>query len=51
MTVRAMDGAGAALLRAGALQLSRQVEVLKDARDRQLRLDMSEVDPKNWTVE
>src|SRR5271166_1351846 len=43
MTVRAMDGAGAAFLHAGALQFPRQVEVLQDARDRQLRLDVSEI--------
>ena len=38
-TVRAMDWAGAALLRAGAVQFPRQVEVFQHARDRQLRLE------------
>ena len=43
-TVRAMDWAGAALLRAGAVQLPRQVEVFQHARDRQLGLDVREID-------
>ena len=43
-TVGAVDGAGAALLRAGAVQLRGQLEVFQHARERQLRLDVSEID-------
>src|ERR1019366_5919602 len=42
-TVRAMDWAGAALLRACAVQLPRQVEVFQHAHDRQLHLDVIEI--------
>jgi len=43
-TVRAMDWAGAAHLRACAVQLPRQVEVFQHAHDLQLRLDVIEID-------
>jgi hypothetical protein len=41
---RAVDRAGATLLHAGAVQLSRQAEVFQHACDRQLRFDVCEID-------